>query len=50
LNYRLPKDVEHGRGLPGDKQRALETARNKDAGSNMTSHEYYVPKPAQKRY
>jgi hypothetical protein len=42
--------VKHGRWLPGDMQRALEAARNHDFGSNMDSHEYYVPKPAQKRY
>jgi hypothetical protein len=49
LNYRLPKDVEHGRWLPRDMQRAFEAARNHDFGSNMASHEYYVPKPAQNR-
>jgi hypothetical protein len=42
--------VKNGRWLPGDMQRAPEAARNLDFGSNMDSHEYYVPKPAQKRH
>jgi hypothetical protein len=42
--------VKPGKWLPRDMQRAPEAARNHGFGSNMASHEYYVPKPAQKRY